>query len=162
MLHADAAPPISAAWKLVAMLMVLNLTLFGCGQGIDSKAHLDGLINDIWLVDFDTRDAIEYLQNGGTHYDYIESDGTTVDADVVLPLLTRLRDEFQTEIVAVLETEMNWAWVLLVKLPANPVARQQIDDVVQEAANAFEGVISTEWGYQWLAIDFASNQLSDE
>jgi hypothetical protein len=151
MRQAKSVPPIQTASSRFAILAVLSLAA-GCGQGIDSRSHLDDLINSVWLVDFETRNAIEYLETGGAHYDYLESDGTTVDADVVLPLLKRLQDEFQVETLAVLETDQNWAWVLLVRLPANPLARQQIEAAVRESSAGFD--VSLEWGYQWLAIDF--------
>lgn len=125
----------------------------GCPQGVDDKADLDSLVNDVWLVDFETQNAIQYLEQGGTHYDDMPNSGTQVDAEVVLPLLVRLRDEFDAETTAVLETSEPWAWVLLIRLPADPVTRQQIESAVQEADDSFEGVIVTQWGYQWLAIN---------
>jgi hypothetical protein len=147
------SPRIQTVLSRLVMLAMLSLAA-GCGQGIDDRADLDDLINRVWLVDFETRDAIEHLETGGTHYDYLESDGTTVDADLVLPFLIRLRDEFQVETLAVLETEQNWAWVLLVRLPGNPRARRQIEAAVLETDAGFDGDVSMEWGYQWLAIDF--------
>ena len=153
MRRARVSPRIQTVSSRLVILAMLSLA-GGCGQGIDAKADLDDLINRVWLVDFEIRDAIEHLETGGTHYDYLESDGTTVDADLVLPLLIRLRDELQVEILAVLETEENWAWALLVRLPANPLARQRIEAAVRETDANFDGDVSMEWGYQWLAIDF--------
>ena len=141
--------------KLVILAM-LSLAA-GCGQGINDMADRDDLINRAWLVHFETRDAIEHFETGGTHYDYFQSDGTTVDADLVLPLLMRLRDEFQVESLAVLGTE-SWAWVVLVRLPANPVVLQRIEGAVRETDAKFDGDVSMVWGYQWLAIEFLEGQ----
>lgn len=139
-------------------LAVLLAATSGCLQGTHEKADLDDLIDDVWLVDFETQDAIEFLERGGTHYDSLGDDARTVDAEVVLPFLVRLRDEFQVGTVAVLETDENWAWVLLVKLPANPGTRQQIEEAIRQTDASFDGVISTEWGHRWLAINFAETE----
>jgi hypothetical protein len=65
-----------------------------------------------------------------------------------------LRDEFKVETLAVLETDQNWAWALLVRLPASPLGRQQIEAAIREADAKFDGDVHLEWGLQWLVIDF--------
>lgn len=137
--------------KLLALAM-FALSLVGCGGS--EKAEFDSLVDDVWLGEgTQLIDAVSYLEAGRRHHDY-DGSGTTVDRDHALPLMKRLRDEFQLQPKAMISDDdtRDFATELLVALPAG--GHESIKQVVDEADDKYPGNITQEWGHKWLAISF--------
>lgn len=120
----------------------------------DPKAEFDSLVEDIWidLNEGKLVDAVEYLEGGGQHYNVGESDAESIDRTVLLPLCERLRDEYDVKPQALIDADLGFASMILVKLPGNPLTHSAIETVIADADADFEGTIDAEWGHVWLAI----------
>lgn len=143
-------------WKknAVPVRSVFVLLIVGCSQ-VDPKADFDSLVEDVWLDLNEPQqlDAIAYLEGGGRHYDVAFDGGATeVDRTILLPLLRRLKTEFEVEPIALVKPRQDFATAILVKLPADRATQRSIERAIQEADEEFTDEIWTEWGHRWLAI----------
>ncbi len=140
------------------------LTFSGCGSGLGEQSEFDSLVDEVWL-DINAgelKNAVEYLQAGGKHYDIVP--GTTVDQDFVIPLCLKLESEYKVECQALLYDDDSlgeFTDVILVKLPVNPADRNGIASLLAEADELFPGRIEQEWGHKWLALNYADAESFD-
>ena len=101
--------------------------LLGCGN---QRAEIDSLVEEVWIeINQDQQiDAVEYLANGGRHYDPgLSAQPDDVDRTVILPLMKRLKDEFKAQPWAHIQpNEGDYAWTFCVRLPAGGAGRSGI------------------------------------
>lgn len=137
---------------IVLMGLGLTLTAIGCGQ-TDAKETGDQFVREDLLAKFDKSEAIPFFEKqNGRYFDKDET--TTVDRDVILPLLKQLNETAPTEQWAVLRTQMkDSACALLIGLPGDPQAVERMVKVVQQAEDQYSGCILQQWGHEWLSID---------
>jgi hypothetical protein len=115
------------------------------------------LVDDVWLDTNEAElvDAVEYLASGGVHFDIVE--GTSVDKEHVIPLVNRLKTQFEVPCYAVLyddDSAGQFTTEILVRLPVDPGKRGGIRSAIQSADEQFPGEIVQEWGRKWLAFSF--------
>jgi hypothetical protein len=78
---------------------------------------------------------------------------TSVDREVVLPLLKRLQEVYQSEQWVLLRPgNADSAVALFIELPDDEEVVERMAHVVQEADDAYSGFIVQQWGYEWLGI----------
>jgi hypothetical protein len=149
--------------RLVFLRVVTLAGLSALLGGCDPRADLDELVDDVWLYDHRSIDAVEYFSSGGEHYDLRQVDGAaSVDSTHVLPLMKRLA-ELKTEPIALFDEDNGYCWVILVKLPIDSIGRSRVESAVKQADRKFPGVIEAEWGNKWLALNFEdAKQAADE
>lgn len=143
--------------------LVISFTLLvvfisnGCNPSAAvNEKEFDSLVDDVWLADGSAqlKDAEEYLGAGGKHHDV---DGRTqVDRDHVLPLVRRLKKEFQVKCHAVIfdDDTRTFASEILVRLPADSSTRSKIKQMIDAADAKYPGSIKQQWGRKWLGISF--------
>lgn len=137
---------------LIAMLAALLLTGCWAFDLGDTKAEHDDYVEESIRVT-EQRKAVDFLSSGGVYFD-ADDDVIKADQEIVLPLCQRLQSEFKLEPLILVETddEQEYAYDLVVKVPADAVVRNSIQTAIQEADSRFEGSIETEWGHKWLSI----------
>ncbi len=130
----------------------------GCGSAaISDAAALDTQIEDQWMSNRKVVEAIPFLEKGG-QYENLGIEGEVpIDKPHVLPLLKRMRDELSLKPVAVLEGPQH-AMAILIEIPRDPTQRKQMGNILQQAADAFPGLLMDNWGQKWLSLDFLDQQ----
>jgi hypothetical protein len=129
----------------------------GCSSDPDWKQLGDENVTDNLFATHERREAIPFFEKQGRYFDMDET--TTVDRDVVLPLLKRLNEVASTEQWAIIRpTNDDWAGALVIALPDNPQTVDRMAQVVQEADEKFPGFIVQQWGHAWLAVDFLDKE----
>jgi len=135
----------------------LMLCAAGCSRDPDWKEVGDDNIRENLFSTHERREAIPFFEEKGRYFDVDTS--TTVDRDVVLPLLKRLNEVASTEQWALIRPKHDdWAGALVIGLPDNPQTVDRMAQVVQEADDQFPGFIVQQWGHEWLAIDFLDQE----
>jgi hypothetical protein len=138
---------------LIVLCFGVTLCAAGCSGNPDWKAVGDDNVRDGLLATHERREAIPFFEQNGRYFDMDSS--TTVDRDVVLPLLKRLNEVAATEQWAMIRpNETDWAGALVIALPGNAETVERMAQVVQEADDNYSGFIAQQWGHEWLAIDF--------
>ena len=134
---------------VVAWLVLLA----GC---IGWDGGFDSLVDEVWL-DINAgelRNASEYLQAGGSHYDM--DDSTRVDIEHVVPLCDRIERECAAECFAILfddDSEGTFTIDILVRLSRGS-HRGRIVAAIAEAEKRFPGKIDQTWGTRWMTFSF--------
>src|SRR5262249_32787429 len=130
----------------------------GCGR--DLKEFADQQVENNLLATHERREAIPFFENHGRFFDIDET--TTVDPDVVLPLLKRLTDVARTEQWAIMRPdEKDWAFALLVNLHRNPQSGEEGGGVVEVAAAGFPGLILKKGGQECFSRDLIKKKTYD-
>jgi hypothetical protein len=97
-------------------------------------------------------EAIPFFEGKGRYFDSDSS--TTVDKDVVLPLLKVLKEIAPTEQwVIPQEEDPKTAFAVFVKLPGDVKVASRMADAVEAADDKFPGLILQQWGHEWLSFD---------
>lgn len=141
-----------ATW--ITLLLLLST---GCGEPTpDLQEYVDQRIEDEWIEDGASVDAMQFFAEGGHYYNHPDfPDATPLDEPHIVPLLVKLRDDFELEPLVILSEEPNVAYAVVMKLPEQGSQRRQaIEDWLNEADAQFPGMILQEWGYNWLSLDF--------
>jgi hypothetical protein len=141
------------------VLICLGLAVFaaGCAGETDWKEVGDDNVRDGLFTTHERREAIPFFEQNGRYFD-IDAE-TSVDRDVVLPLLKRLNEVAATEQWVCLRPKTDdWAGALVIGLPESQETVEQMAQVVQEADERYSGFIVQQWGHEWLAIDFLDQQ----
>jgi hypothetical protein len=137
---------------LMILAVGFAMSIAGCSGRPDYKQIADDWVQVQYLDKFEKREAIPYFEGHGRLFDADSS--TTVDRDVVLPLLKRLAEVAPTEQWVLLKPETtDTAVVLLVELPKDVATVDRMAQVVQDADDSFSGFIIQQWGYQWLGMN---------
>lgn len=132
------------------ILVLLSLVLSGCGKP-DYKQIADDRVRDLLLDKFEKREAIPFFEQQGKFFDVQRE--TTVDRDVILPLLKRLAEVDRTEQWVMLHPgQTNTAIALMVRLPEDKGRVDRMAQRVQEADEQYAGMIVQQWGYEWLGL----------
>ncbi|HEY3964077.1 MAG TPA: hypothetical protein VGM05_05935 [Planctomycetaceae bacterium] len=133
------------------------LAVFGAGCGSDIKEIADQQVARNLLASHERREAIPFFENRGRFFDTDES--TTVDHDVVLPLLKTLAEVADTDQWVILRpAETDWAFALLVKLPRDPGIVDRMAAAVEQVDAGFPGLILQQWGHEWLSMDLIDQE----
>ncbi len=139
-------------------LVIALMACCGCGSSVVSDAAaLDTQIEDQWMVNRQVVDAIPFLEKGGQYENLGNKGEVPIDKPYVLPLLKRIRDELSLKPVAVLEGPQH-AMAILIEIPKDPIQRQRMGDILQQAADSFPGLLMDNWGHKWLSLDFLDQQ----
>ena len=143
--------------SFVSLCLGMVLCAAGCSRDPDWKEVGDDNIRENLFATHERREAIPFFEEKGRYFDMDAS--TTVDRDVVLPLLKRLSEVASTEQwVMIRPTAEDWAGALVIALPENTHTVDRMAQVVQEADEQFPGFIVQQWGHEWLAIDFVNQE----
>ncbi len=144
----------------IGILLLIFVLLVGCNGSApitDSKSQVDLYVKQM-LADHPTKKALAYLAEGGHHVDLYPEAPSTVDRDLLVPLLQRLRTEFKLDPIAILEKDEEagdeYIWEIVMKIPEDSDRRARIQDAIRATDASFEGRILTEWGNEWLSIAF--------
>ena len=131
--------------------VAIGLFATGCGGKPDYKRIADDRVQELLFDQYERREAIPFFEERGHFFD---ADATTsVDRDVVLPLLQRLAEVQRTEQWIMLKPgTTDAALALLVKLPDDPDVVERMAEVVQTADDGYSGFIVQQWGYDWLQM----------
>jgi hypothetical protein len=128
----------------------LGLCAAGCGKS-DYKQIADDRVRDLLFDKFEKRDAIPFFEQQGKLFDADAT--TTVDRDVILPLLMRLTEVQPTEQWVLLKPgQTDTAVALVVRLPEDLETEDRMAEVVQEADDRYAGFIIQQWGHEWLQM----------
>lgn len=140
---------------------VFVFMICGCSDpAIQDAKDLDQQIEKRWMTDRQSVEAIPFLQQGG-HYENIGApDEIAVDQSFLLPFLIRLRDEINLKPQALLETPEQ-AMAVIIEIPAESARRNQLRKVLQEADDAFPGLLMDNWGLTWVSIDYLDDREVD-
>jgi hypothetical protein len=134
----------------VVVYLGLALSAAGCGKP-DHKQIADDRVRNLLFDKFEKREAIPFFEQQGKFVDIDAT--TTVDRDVVLPLLKRLSEVQPTEQWVMLKPgQADTAVALLVRLPEDPETEDRMAEVVQQADDQYSGFIIQQWGYEWLGM----------
>lgn len=126
----------------------------GCGSSaVSDAATLDQQIEEKWMANREVVDAIPFFEGGGLFENLGDAGEVPVDTTYVLPLLKRVRDELALKPVAILEGPQR-ALAILVELPSSPAQRKRLGGILQEADQAYPGLLMDHWGDKWLSLDF--------
>lgn len=135
----------------------MALCVAGCGSP-DLQEVADEHVRQKVLDGFEKREAIPFFEKQGRFID-LEGSSTTVDRDVVLPLLKQLQEVAATEQwVTLIPNEKDRALYLLIALPDNPHTVDRMAKVVEEADDKFPGFILQQWGHEWLSINLIDKE----
>jgi hypothetical protein len=141
----------------VCLSIGLILCAVGCSRDPDWKAVGDDNVRESLFATHERQEAIPFFEKNGRYFDLDAS--TTVDRDVVLPLLKRLNEVAVTEQWVMLRPEeKGWAGALVIELPQDSETLERMAQVVQEEDDKFPGLIVQQWGHEWLAVDFLDQQ----
>lgn len=132
------------------LVVVILLVSIGCGSTAitDAKA-LDVQIEEKWMPNHQMVDAIPFFEGGGHYEDY----GESIDQPHVLPLMKRFRDELSLKPMAILE-DPQLAMAIVIEIPNDAAQRTRMRKMLQEADDAFPGLLMDNWGQKWLSLDF--------
>jgi hypothetical protein len=148
-----ALPPAVAGGRFpgtALCLLLFAVSLAGCRT--DYQELGDEHVRQNLLGKLERREAIPFFEARGRFSDL--DDETTVDRDVVLPLLKRLQQITPTDQWAVLRpNSLDWALALVVKLPRDAAAVQRMVQAVRQADEQYAGRILQQWGHEWLSLD---------
>lgn len=135
-------------------IVVTTAACLGCGSSpVHDTITLDQQIEEQWIAQRTVVDAIPFLERGGHYEDQEIEKGVSIDKQYVLPLIKQFRDELSLKPLAVLD-DPQFAMAILLELPQDTVQRQKIGHILQQADEAFPGLLMDNWGQKWLSLDF--------
>src|ERR1700730_5678649 len=124
----------------VFVCLGLMLCATGCSRDPDWKAVGDDNVRDGLFATHERQEAIPFFERNGRYFDLDAS--TTVDRDVVLPLLKRLNEVAPTEQWVMLRPEeKDWAGALVIELPQDSETVERMAQVVEEEDDRFPFLI---------------------
>lgn len=139
---------------------LLGISLLSVGCGRDYKKIADRMVQERLLSQFEKTEAVAFFESEGRFFD---KDGTsTVDRDIVLPLLKRLNEVAQTEQWVMLKPQKaDKAIALLVELPKQTKLVDQMAAAVEAADAEYSGLIIQQWGRAWLQMALVDEQTAE-
>lgn len=116
----------------------------------DDAAVFDRQIDEGWMSDRDVLDASDFFRDGGV----FENIGSAkIDQQHVIPLINRLREDHQLNVLVVVREPMS-AFAVVAEVPADRALRNEIRRTILEVDEQFSGMVLQSWGYRWLSVDF--------
>jgi hypothetical protein len=107
-------------------------------------------------------DAEKFFSTGGLFIDSGEPEDPLLDRPHILPLLKRLRDKHGLNWQAVVhKKKTKFAVALVAALPSESDV-EKIKQTIDEAQNTFPGEILSQYGRQWMSIDFLTESRRRE
>lgn len=161
--------PAAPKWWIIEQLesiglkrLMIGLMLFGIGCAIaywmyprlDDATIFDQQITDVWMDGREVVDAEDFFRNGGVYENVTD---LKVDQEFVLPLVQRLKQEHQLNVIAILQ-EPKLAYAVLAEVPEERSQRNDIRRTVLEIDEKFPGLILQSWGHQWLSLIFLEEE----
>lgn len=136
---------------LLTTAAFVSMAAMGCGGKPDYQQIADDHVRTNMLNEYEKREAIAFFDENGRFFD--EDGTTTVDRDIVLPLLKRLKEVAPTDQWALLRPkETDLALAVLIELPKDLPIVDRMAEAVEEADDRFSGLILQQWGHEWLVI----------
>ena len=142
----------------ISIFLTILMLLPGCG--VDHAAKVDVKVKKQWMRPGNYVDAIRYLESGGKYYTASMPGMPDLDREAIIPLLKRLKKEFDHEQYAILVEDEDYCWGIVVKLPQDESQREKVEAFVEREMESFPGMILTEWGHEWLSLDFLDEQAA--
>lgn len=146
-------------WFVLCFLLAagsLTFSLGGCGN-TDYQEFADDQVAELVDEVDEKVDAIPFFEKKGKFYD--EDASTTVDRDIVLPLLKVLKEIAPTQQwVIPMPEDPKTAFAVYVKLPSDLKVASRMADAVEFADEQFDGLILQQWGHEWLSIMLISKE----
>ncbi len=128
----------------------------------DFRAISDKIVEQDWLVNLKKVDAIEFLNGGGHFADHEASQGADLDKNVVRPLVERLKNEAQLEVIALIDQIPDRAMSMAARLPEDRESLLLVKRIIREADAAFPGVIMRQYGYHWMYFSVLDEKTAKE
>jgi hypothetical protein len=136
---------------VVILALGVAVSATGCSSKPDYKQYADDRVREQLSDRFEKREAIPFFEDHGKFFD--RDDTTTVDRDVILPLLKRLAEVDPTEQWVILKPFLqDSAVALVVRLPKSAKTVDRMAQAVQEADDEYSGFIIQQWGHEWLSM----------
>ena len=142
------------------MPFVLGLVLCVGGCRKDYKKVADRMVEENLLKLEGRCEAIGFFDQGGRFFD--DDETTTVDRDVVLPLLKQVRETARTDQWVVPQpNNAKQALALLIELPDDQATIDRMAKDVEAADDKFSGLILQQWGHQWLSLNLIDQETAE-
>ncbi len=136
--------------RFVFTFIGLALSIAGCGKP-DYKQIADDRVRNLFFEKYEKCEAIPFFEQQGKFFDFDST--TSVDREVILPLLKRLLEVHHSEQWVLLRPgKADSAVALFIELADDEEVVERMAQAVQEADDAFSGFIVQQWGYEWLGI----------
>ena len=142
--------------KLLALVLVLGT--LGCRP--DYKRTADNMVEENYLKSEQRCTAIPFFEKGGRYFD--DDDSTTVDREILLPLLKQLHDLARSQQwVVPHKDDAKRAFAILIELPRDKATLDKMAQTVEKADAQFSGLILQQWGHRWLSLDFVDEEQAE-
>lgn len=136
------------------------LTLASCGEpSIDLEEWVDQRTENEWMQPGKYVDGAEFFAEGGHYYNHPDDpEATQLDEPYIIPLLNRLREEFDIPQYVILDEEPKMAYAVVMKLPDGRGKRKALEEWLNDEDAKFPGMILQEWGNKWLSLHFLDHE----
>lgn len=142
------------------VLIVLAVLFSGCGTDIQQQA--DQMVVDDFLKQGTQVNAIPFFLNKGRYFDQATSDPTSVDQQVVLPMLKDLHALCPLKQWVIPDkSNPKLAFAVLVELPDDSAQVDAMAQIVEAADAKFDGMILQQWGHHWLSVDLVDSETAE-
>ena len=140
------------ARQIAISLSIGLLLLSGCSDSDPTEAEsLDNQIDESWMEDRKLVDAVSFFEGGGIYESTPQY--SDIDEHSVLPLIRRMKNEFGLNVQAMLDHDDPEIAFAIVADISQCDDRAPLAWAIEEADQAFAGMILDNWGNKWLSID---------
>ena len=144
-------------WSILTVLLAL---VSGCSQDLQRTA--DTMVAYEFLRDGTHVRAIPFFLDSGRYYEQETSDSTSVDQQIVLPMLKDLNALCPlAQWVVPDKKDPKLAFAVLVELPDDTIKVDAMAKIVESADAKFDGMILQQWGHKWLSLDFIDQETAE-
>lgn len=153
-------------WWIAGLLIVAVLgggLWWHYSRQIDYAKLADNQVEEAWLKDREQVPALPFFENGGHYIDFGDgTDETSVDADVVVPLITRLQTEAGMQWKVIPDPiRPGFAYAILAELPESETQLATMNRVIAEQEAKYEGEFVEQRGYRWISFEFLSPEQAE-
>lgn len=149
-------------WQVVTgIILVVGVLgfLFRPEPVPDLRPVTDKQVND-WMANFEQKDGIEFLEQGGSYADR-NRPGGSFDRELVLPLLQRIQQETGQKSVALLMKENpKFAGAIAVSIPDDEATRKRLQTIFFETDEQFAGLILRQYGDDWMHFEIMDEEFA--
>lgn len=129
----------------------------------DVKAALDRQIEEGWMAQGKTVDALEFFEKGGVYENRISEnakDAKDIDQKYVIPLIKKLRDKHHLKVLAIMHKDIpNTAMAVIAEAPKDRAIRNEVRATILETADEFlPGFAWQNWSHHWVSLDFFDSE----